>query len=73
MHVRLPHAGERMIRVLCGQATALPASLFDLGISPTINASIVMGIVFMLPPDMLALWPWLRRLADARKEGKSVS
>ncbi len=40
---RLCLAGERLIRALYGQAGSLPASLFDLGISPYINASIIVS------------------------------
>ena len=55
-----------------GQAQALPASLFNLGISPYINASIVMTILLVLPAEIIS-FPWLTRLKESRKEGKSVS
>lgn len=65
-------AGERMVKALYGQASALPAALFDLGISPHINASIVVAIVLMMPKALLP-FRWADRLRDARKEGKGVS
>jgi hypothetical protein len=61
-----------MMRALYGQAQALPASLFDLGISPHINASILITLVLLLPKDMLP-FKWADRLREARKEGKGVS
>jgi preprotein translocase subunit SecY len=61
-----------MMRALYGQAQALPASLFELGISPHINASIIITIVLLLPKDLLP-FPWADRLREARKEGKGVS
>jgi preprotein translocase subunit SecY len=61
--------GERMLRALYGQAGELPASLFDLGIGPHINASIVLMVVLLLPKDLLP-YAWAQRLRDARKEGK---
>jgi len=61
--------GERMLRALYGQAAELPASLFDLGIGPHINASIVLMVVLLLPKDLLP-YAWAQRLRDARKEGK---
>ena len=64
--------GERMIRALYGQAQALPASIFELGISPYINASIVMSVLLYFPSDVFE-FAWLKRLKEARKEGKSVS
>ena len=67
-----PPAGERLIRALYGQAQALPASLFNLGISPYINASIVVTVLLVLPAEIFT-FQWLARLKEARKEGKSVS
>lgn len=61
-----------MLRALYGQAQALPASLFDLGISPHINASIMIAMMLLLPKDLLP-FPWAERLREARKEGKGVS
>eukprot|EP00879_Flechtneria_rotunda_P019900 GHRR01020916.1.p1 GENE.GHRR01020916.1~~GHRR01020916.1.p1 ORF type:complete len:458 (+),score=125.90 GHRR01020916.1:187-1560(+) len=61
--------GERMMRALYGQAQALPASLFDLGISPHINASIIITMLLILPKELLP-FPWANRLREARKEGK---
>lgn len=61
-----------MMRALYGQAQALPASLFELGISPHINASIVITMLLLLPKDLLP-FPWAARLREARKEGKGVS
>ncbi|KAF6257493.1 pre protein translocase secY subunit [Scenedesmus sp. NREL 46B-D3] len=61
--------GERMMRALYGQAQALPASLFELGISPHINASIIVSMLLILPKDVLP-FPWAARLREARKEGK---
>jgi hypothetical protein len=61
-----------MMRALYGQAQALPASLFELGISPHINASIIITLVLLLPKDLLP-FPWADRLREARKEGKGVS
>ena len=61
-----------MIRALYGQAQALPASLFNLGISPYINASIVVTVLLVLPAEIFT-FQWLARLKEARKEGKSVS
>lgn len=61
-----------MMRALYGQAQALPASLFELGISPHINASIIITILLLLPKDLLP-FPWADRLREARKEGKGVS
>lgn len=60
------------MRALYGQAQALPASLFELGISPHINASIIITILLLLPKDLLP-FPWADRLREARKEGKGVS
>jgi hypothetical protein len=37
------------MRALYGQAAALPASLFELGISPQINASILISMVLSMP------------------------
>ncbi|KAG1665642.1 hypothetical protein FOA52_011236 [Chlamydomonas sp. UWO 241] len=62
--------GERMIRALYGQAQALPASLFDLGISPYINASIVITVLMVLPKELFS-WQWLAQLKESRKEGKA--
>ncbi|KAG2455040.1 hypothetical protein HYH02_000865 [Chlamydomonas schloesseri] len=66
-------AGERLIKALYGQAQDIPASLFDLGISPFVNASIVMAIALVLPPEVSQLpgMGWLGRLRDARKEGRT--
>ena len=66
-------AGERMIRALYGQAQALPASIFDLGISPYINASIIMSMLLFIPPELAVHSQWITRLKEARKEGKNVS
>jgi len=60
------------MRALYGQAQALPASLFDLGISSHINASIIITMLLILPKDLLP-FRWANRLRDARKEGKGVS
>jgi len=59
------------MRAIYGQASELPASLFDLGISPYINASILVSILLLLPKELLE-WQPLDRLREARKEGKSV-
>jgi len=59
------------MRALYGQAQALPASLFELGISPHINASIIITMLLLLPKDLLP-FPWADRLREARKEGKGV-
>ncbi|KXZ41387.1 hypothetical protein GPECTOR_501g464 [Gonium pectorale] len=69
-------AGERLIKALYGQAGDLPASLFDLGISPFVNASIVLAICLVLPAEAaellpLGIGPWLGRLREARREGRS--
>eukprot|EP00198_Chlamydomonas_reinhardtii_P008179 XP_001697516.1 preprotein translocase secY subunit [Chlamydomonas reinhardtii] len=66
-------AGERLIKALYGQAQDIPASLFDLGISPFVNASIVMAITLVLPQEVSTLpgMGWLGRLRDARKEGRT--
>jgi preprotein translocase subunit SecY len=61
-----------MMRALYGQAQALPASLFELGISPHINASIIVSLLLILPKELLP-FPWAARLREARKEGKGVS
>jgi hypothetical protein len=37
------------MRALYGQAAALPASLFELGISPHINASILISMLLCMP------------------------
>jgi len=63
--------GERLVRALYGQATALPASLFDLGISPYINASIFVVMVLAIPDPALAPIKSLMRLKEARKQGRS--
>jgi hypothetical protein len=60
-----------MMRALYGQAQALPASLCDLGISPHINASIIISMLLLLPKELLP-YSWATRLRDARKEGKGV-
>lgn len=60
-----------MIRVLYGQAQVLPASLFDLGISPYINSSIFLTILMVLPNQLMP-FQWLTQLKEARKEGKTV-
>ena len=70
--VALASAGDRLIRALYGQAQALPASLFNMGISPYINASIVMTILLVMPKELFG-FQWIERLKEARKEGKSVS
>lgn len=68
-----PHpAGELLIKALYGQANELPASIFDLGISPFINASILAFVLLAMPADWLPQWQWLERLRQARKEGKQV-
>lgn len=59
------------MRAIYGQASELPASLFDLGISPHINASILVSILLLLPKEIVE-WQPLDRLREARKEGKSV-
>ncbi|KAJ9508542.1 hypothetical protein QJQ45_012080 [Haematococcus lacustris] len=59
--------GERLVKALYGQSQALPASLFELGISPLINASIAITMATSVP-DELAVG-WLQRLKEARKEG----
>ncbi len=46
-------AGERLVRALYGQARALPASLFELGISPFINASILVTLVLAMPEQLV--------------------
>jgi len=61
------------VRALYGQASALPASLFDLGISPYINASIFVVLVLAMPDQLLLPVKSLSRLKEARKQGKSVS
>ena len=60
------------MRAIYGQASQLPASLFDLGISPNINASILVSILLLLPKELVEGWQPLDRLREARKEGKSV-
>jgi hypothetical protein len=67
-----PPAGELLIKALYGQANELPASLFDLGISPFINASIIMFMLMVLPKEALPEAQWLTKLRQARKEGKQV-
>lgn len=57
---------------LYGQSKELPASLFDLGISPHINANIIIAILLILPKELVS-FSWLDRLREARKEGKGVS
>ena len=63
-----------MVRTLYGQASELPAALFDLGISAHINASIIVAVVLMLPKHILSALQmrWAERLQEARKEGKGV-
>lgn len=61
-----------MMRALYGQTQALPASLFELGISPHINASIIITILLIMPKDLLP-FSWANRLREAKKEGKAVS
>jgi len=61
------------VRALYGQASALPASLFDLGISPYINASIFVVMILAIPDPLLAPIKGLMRLKEARKQGRSVS
>ncbi len=41
--------GQRLMRALYGQAQALPASLFELGISPYVNASIAISMLLAVP------------------------
>ncbi|EFJ48697.1 hypothetical protein VOLCADRAFT_90455 [Volvox carteri f. nagariensis] len=66
-------AGERLIKALYGQAQDIPASLFDLGISPFVNASILLAVALVLPQEMATLpgLSWLSRLREARKEGRT--
>lgn len=66
-------AGESLIKALYGQANELPASLFDLGISPFINAQILMFVLLIIPEQLLPQTQWMSKLRQARKEGKSVS
>jgi hypothetical protein len=66
-------AGESLIKALYGQANELPASLFDLGISPFINAQILMFVLLIIPEQLLPQTQWMTKLRQARKEGKSVS
>ncbi|KAG2483194.1 hypothetical protein HYH03_017929 [Edaphochlamys debaryana] len=65
--------GERLIKALYGQASDIPASLFDLGISPWINASILLSLLLVLPQEITTLpgMEWLGRLREARKEGRT--
>lgn len=67
-----PTSGERIVAALYGQSKELPASLFDLGISPHINANIIIAILLILPKELVS-FSWLDRLREARKEGKGVS
>ena len=60
------------MQALYGQSKELPASIFDLGISPHINASIIIAVLLIIPKE-LASFRWLDRLREARKEGKGVS
>lgn len=46
-------AGARLVAALYGQARDIPASIFDLGISPYINASIVMQLLLVMPPALM--------------------
>ncbi|MEW5305734.1 MAG: hypothetical protein WDW36_008253 [Sanguina aurantia] len=65
--------GEALIKALYGQARELPASIFDLGISPYISASILVTAALSLPPDIANLTPcahFLANLREMRKEGK---
>ncbi|GLC37261.1 hypothetical protein PLESTB_001142600 [Pleodorina starrii] len=68
-------AGERLIKALYGQAQDIPASLFDLGISPFVNASILLAVALVLPAEITSGLPpglgWLARLKEARKEGRT--
>ncbi|GIL45355.1 hypothetical protein Vafri_2609 [Volvox africanus] len=66
-------AGERLIKALYGQAQDIPASLFDLGISPFVNASILLAVALVLPQEVTTLpgLGWLSRLREARKEGRT--
>jgi preprotein translocase subunit SecY len=50
-----PCPGERLLKALYGQAQDIPASLFDLGISPFINASILMAVCLVLPDEVVKL------------------
>jgi len=58
--------GGRMMRALYGQARELPASIFDLGIGPWINAQIIVTVLLSLPKDLLP-FEWAERLREARK------
>lgn len=56
-----------------GQAQDLPASLFDLGLSPFLNASIMLAFLMMLPAGVAKL-PYcgvLSRIQEARQEGRA--
>jgi hypothetical protein len=44
------------VRALYGQAAALPASLFELGISPYINASIIITWILAMPEQLVSSW-----------------
>lgn len=55
-----------MIRALYGQAQELPASLFNLGIGPYINASIIVSVLLSMPKD-LAPWEFVEKMRAARK------
>lgn len=41
------------MKALYGQAAALPGSLAELGISPSINASIIVTVVLAFPDAMV--------------------
>lgn len=61
------------VPLLHPQARDLPASIFDLGISPYISASILLTCALSIPPDIANLLPcaeMLSRLREMRKEGK---
>lgn len=69
-------AGDRMVRALYGQTNELKASIFSLGISPHINASIFTMFAMIVPKDWLGfkwLERWAERLKESRREGKAVS
>ena len=72
-HCLLLPAGTRLVRALYGQAQDLPASLYDLGLSPYITASILVGMLMV--PQLAQGIPLqaLQRMQEAKKEGKSVS
>lgn len=60
---------DRLVRALYGQVGTLPASLFELGISPFIFASIFINVLIGMPKEAIpdSIIPGLR---EAKKEGK---